>query len=300
MIYTVTLNPSLDYHLDPGSLTPGGLHRCSTPYYVAGGKGICVSTVLTSLEVPNTALGFAGGFVGAQICHMLNDMGIAHDFTPIKQTTRQNVKLDCTPETELNAPGPAVTAAEWESLHKKVRALQKGDILIMSGSVCAGLPQNPYRILAQTAKKAGADFVLDTTAENMADILSLHPLFVKPNLQELCGMIGRPLVTHDEITAACNDLILQGAQAVLCTMGGDGAILVTPNGAHYCPAPAGDVISTIGSGDSTVAGLCAMWDKSDREKLAFAVACGSASAFVAGLADKQQIMTLYKETLQWV
>ena len=166
--------------------------------------------------------------------------------------------------------------------------------------MCPPRPRHPLYFLAQTAKKAGADFALDTTAENMADILSLHPLFVKPNLQELCGMIGRPLVTHDEITAACNDLILQGAQAVLCTMGGDGAILVTPNGAHYCPAPAGDVISTIGSGDSTVAGLCAMWDKSDREKLAFAVACGSASAFVAGLADKQQIMTLYKETLQWV
>ena len=158
MICTVTLNPSLDYHLTPGNIQQGGLHRCSNPYYVAGGKGINVSALLAGLGVPTKALGFVGGFVGQQLVAMLGEQNIPCDFTQIGQNTRLNVKMDGDVESEFNAPGPVVTTAEWEDLLAKVSALQKGDILVLSGSMCEGVPNDPYAVLAAAAKSAGADF----------------------------------------------------------------------------------------------------------------------------------------------
>ena len=295
MICTVTLNPSLDYHLTPGNIQQGGLHRCSKPYYVAGGKGINVSALLAGLGVPTRTLGFVGGFVGQQLVAMLGEQNIPCDFTQIGQNTRLNVKMDGDVESEFNAPGPVVTQDEWEDLLAKVSALQKGDILVLSGSMCAGLPNDPYAVLAAAAKAAGADFVLDTTLQNMGGALAMGPLFIKPNIGELCEMVGRDLPTLQDVVDACREMIERGAGSVLCTMGGEGACFVDAHTALFCPAPQGAVVNTIGSGDSTVAGLCAKWDSDPTEKCKFAVACGSASAFTAGLATAKQIDDVYKE-----
>ena len=295
MIFTVTLNPSLDYHLSPGAVTPGALHRCQNPYYVAGGKGINVSAVLANLGAATKALGFVGGFVGKQLEAMLDEQNIPHDFTHIGQTTRLNVKMDGTPESEFNAPGPVVTPAEWDDLLARVKALQKGDILVLSGSMCAGLPADPYALLAAAAVEAGADFVLDTTVQNMGGALAMGPLFIKPNVGELCEMVGRDLPALDDVYAACREMIGRGAKSVLCTMGGEGACFVDAHNALFCSAPQGKVVSTIGSGDSTVAGMCAKWGCDPEEKLKFAVACGSAGAFTAGLATAKQIDDVFKE-----
>ena len=226
---------------------------------------------------------------------MLDAQNIPHDFTQICQNTRLNVKMDGEVETEFNAPGPVVTAAEWEDLLGKVNALQPGDILVLSGSLCGGLPSEPYGLLAAAAKSAGADFVLDTTLHNMGDALTMGPLFIKPNIAELAEMVGRDLPTLQDVYAACREMIGRGAQSVLCTMGGDGACFVDASTNLFITAPKGEVINTIGSGDSTVAGLCAKWSCEPLQKLKFAIACGSASAFTAGLATAKQIDEVLKE-----
>lgn len=295
MIYTVTLNPTLDYHLKVKKLVPGSLHRCEEPYFVAGGKGICVSMVLSQLGVPNVALGFVGGFVGAQVKSLLTKQGINCDFVQTDQNTRLNVKVDSKSETELNAPGPSVSKDSWQALLNQLNQLTQGDILVLSGSICGGLPNDPYQILAQAAKERGADFVLDTTAQNMMGAIALGPLFVKPNLAELEEITGKILTDCQQIEQAAKSLIQKGAQSVLVSMGGDGAMLVKENFSLYQKAPAGEVLSTIGSGDSAVAGMCAKIKSPDEEKLKFAVACGSASAFSKTLATKQQILSLYKK-----
>lgn len=193
MIYTVTLNPALDYYCTMETFKLGATNRCVTESLIGGGKGINVSLMLAQLGVPTTALGFAAGFTGEELIRQLRDQAVNADFIRCAQgQTRINVKISAGVETEINGRGPQVSASEREALLDRIRRIQPGDTLVLSGNVPPTLPGSIYQqILAQAADPA-IRVVVDAEGELLRDTLPFHPFLIKPNLAELRQLVANP------------------------------------------------------------------------------------------------------------
>ncbi len=296
MIYTVTLNPAVDYTLWMEEFTPGELHRPSDTALSFGGKGVNVSRVLAALGVPNRALGFVAGDVGEMLENGLRRMGLDTDFVHLASgETRINVKIAAQTETEINARGPQADAAAIERLTAQVAALTDGDTLCLCGSLPQGCGADSYaRLLACVADKP-IRTVVDATGDTLLNALPYRPYLIKPNRDELAALVGRELPDEASVLAAARELQEKGARNVLVSLGGDGAMLLAEDGAvHRRAAYRGEVRGTVGAGDSTVAGfLCALERGADlAEALRFAVAAGCATAFSDGLATREAIEAL--------
>lgn len=287
MIYTVTLNPSIDYIVEVEDMKLGSLNRMSRDLKLPGGKGINVSRVLNQLKVDNTATGFLGGFTGRFIEDWLREEGTSSDFVPVGGDTRINIKLKSGEETEINGVGPEITAAEAEALVSKLRNLQTGDIVIMSGSIPPSLGGDFYNRLIGVCKQQGAQFVIDTTGQALQQALEHSPLLVKPNHHELAELFGVTISTREEIIMYGSKLLEAGAQHVLVSMAGEGALLITEKGVYAASAPAGQVRNSVGAGDSMIAGFVGTLSREGDVLEAFrtGVASGSATAFSDDLAD---------------
>ncbi len=194
MIYTVTLNPSIDYIVHAETIEMGAVNRMSADLKLPGGKGINVSRILNRLEVPAIATGFLGGFTGRFIDDWLEAEGVPTDFTPIEADTRINIKLKAEVETEINGLGPSVSSLEIARLKQSLQSLNANDIVVLAGSVLPCLPQNFYQELIELVKAQEAEFVIDTTGENLLNALPHQPLLIKPNKEELGELY------HTEIT----------------------------------------------------------------------------------------------------
>lgn len=300
MIYTVTCNPSLDYHIKLDNLQIGDLNRAKDESVVVGGKGINVSMVLKQLQCESKALGFVAGEIGNTILTLLEKQEIASDFVVLKEgNSRINVKLNAAGcETEINGLGPAVFMKDLQQFEDKLSQLQKGDTLVISGSMAKGMPTDFYANLANLAKNKGAKVIVDTTGEALKRVCVYHPFLVKPNVAELSQLFREPVTSTTDAIFLGEKLQHLGAQNVIVSMGKEGALLLCSDGTHYyAKAPKGDVIQTIGSGDSLVAGFIAGCEKGLNRKEAFllGVAAGSASAFSAQLADRVNVEKLYKQ-----
>ncbi|MDY3618357.1 1-phosphofructokinase [Agathobaculum sp.] len=299
MIFTVTLNPSLDYIVRTHRLTPGALCRTQNEALYPGGKGVNVSLMLARLGLPSRATGFLAGDTGALFEKLLHSSMIEQDFVQLPAgRTRINVKVRADGETELNGAGPAVGEAALGSLGERLDALQPGDWLVLSGSVPPGLPVNIYaRLIARAAKK-GAKTVVDTSGDALTHALSGSPALVKPNLDELGAAVGRPLRTPEEAATASAALQRAGAKAVLVSMGGAGALLLPEDGgALLAAAPAGQARNTVGAGDAMVAAYltAAAHGLSTADTLRYAVAAGSAAAFCDWLPERDAVETLFAQ-----
>ena len=301
MIYTLTFNPALDYIMRLPVLREGETNRAATAEIQFGGKGINVSCVLASLGVASTALGFVAGFTGDALTAHLSASGIRADFIPLPEgNTRINVKLKTTegqfPETEINAPGPAIPAACTEALYDRLEALTEGDTLVLAGSIPPSLPRDTYcRILARLSGR-GIRFVVDAEGALLTETLPYSPFLIKPNRAELEGIAGRPLSTEAELRSAAAHLQEQGARNVLVSLGGDGAILLDENG-HFHSAAALPVtaVNTVGAGDSAVAGFLAGAEQGYGYALMMAMVCGGATAAGEGLATRETISELMEQ-----
>ena len=296
MIYTLTLNPSLDYVAVADSFNVGKTNRTREEYFVPGGKGINVSILLSRLGEKTTALGFAGGFTGNELCRLLEDVNINCNFKRVDGNTRINVKLKGTEITEFNASGITLTKSDISHLKERLGELNSVVWLCLSGSIPKGANQDIYFNLAKSVKN-GVKVVVDAVGEPLKEALKAKPFLIKPNLDELCDIFKTEIKTKEEIIFYAKKLIKMGAQNVLVSLGGDGAILVDmAGGEHFCPAHKGNAVNTVGAGDSMVAG-CIYMSKQTRnfeESLKFAVAAGSATAFSPWLAEKEKIYELYK------
>ncbi|NQX45051.1 1-phosphofructokinase [Paenibacillus tritici] len=294
MIYTVTLNPSVDYIVEVEELTLGGLNRMKRDMKLPGGKGINVSRVLKQLEVENTATGFLGGFTGGYIETWLRQEGISSDFVPIEDDTRINIKLKAGQETEINGAGPVITESETASLLHKLDALKPGDIVILSGSTPPSLGGDFYSRLITVCKQKGAEFVIDTTGQALQDALPHGPLLVKPNHHELAELFGVQIRTREEIITYGRKLLEGGAKHVLVSMAGEGALFISEQGVYHASAPAGQVKNSVGAGDSMIAGFVGTLSLTGNVLEAFraGVASGSATAFSDDLADRALIEQL--------
>ena len=300
MIYTVTFNPAIDYvvRLD-APLDVGEVNRARGEDCVLGGKGVNVSGVLAELGCKSVALGFVAGETGAWLERGLAKQGIATDFIHLPEgMTRINVKIKAGQETELNGAGPNIPESAMQQLEAKLDALQEGDILILAGSIPASLAQDTYERLLARLQGKGVRAVVDATRDLLVNVLKYRPFLVKPNNHELGEIVGRRLTTDAEIVAAAAVLQSKGARNVLVSMAGEGALLLDEKGCtHRIGCPKGQVVNSVGAGDSMVAGFVAGYLQSGdyNTALRLGTACGSATAFSLGLAKKADIDALLKE-----
>lgn len=291
MIYTVTVNPALDYVLQLDKLNRGAVNRTSNYSFLAGGKGINVSQILNQLNVDNTAWGFVGGFTGKELIRQLNQKRISSDFVKISDVTRVNVKLHAEKETEINATGPHITQQEIAAFKDRLNDLQKGDIVVISGSLTPDLPADFYQQLLPSIKEAGADFVIDTTGRALLDTLSYKPLVIKPNRHELADLFNTSFDSSDVMLEYAQKLLHLGAQNVMVSMASDGGYLLTKKHVYHAKGAVGTAVNSVGAGDSMIAGFVGTYFKTHDAKESFRVgmACGGATAFTKDIAVKSQI-----------
>ena len=297
MIYTVTLNPALDYYVYLSDLAVGKTNRTIREELFFGGKGINVSAVLSALGEPTVALGFAAGATGAALCAALTEQGIAHEFVTLpKGQTRINVKIKAGEESEINAAGPDVPSESLDALLDKLDALKKGDTLVLAGSVPRTVPRDIYEQMILRVLDREVRVVVDAERELLLRALPYHPFLIKPNLAELCEIVGATLTTDGEIIAAARHLQEMGAQNVLVSLGGEGALLLDAHGkVHRAPAVGGKPVNTVGAGDSMVAGFLCGVPKGYAHALRLGLAAGGATATSSGLATAERIGELLRE-----
>ena len=298
MIYTVTFNPAIDYIVHTGTMQVGQVNLSQGEELYFGGKGINVSFVLHELGLPSKALGFVAGFTGAAIEAGIQEQGIATDFVHLDSGfSRINVKIKSGEETELNGQGPNISEAAVAELFEKLNQLQDGDVLILAGSIPNTMSADSYeKILAHLSDK-NIKVVVDATKDLQLKVLPYHPFLIKPNNHELGELFGVTLHSIEEIATYAKKLQEMGAQNVLISMAGDGALLIDETGKqHVCGVCKGTVKNSVGAGDSMVAGFVAGSMHGDYEAaLKLGTAAGGATAFSEGLAQRAEIERLLQQ-----
>lgn len=291
MIYTVTVNPALDYVIQLDKVKGGNVNRSNNCSFLAGGKGINVSQILNQLKIDNTAWGFVGGFTGKELVRQLNQRAIVNDFVTISDDTRVNVKVHAELETEINAAGPNITDQEITAFKARLSDLQKGDIVVLSGSLAPSLPRNFYQELLPEVKEAGADFVIDTTGQALLDTLTYQPLVIKPNHHELADLFNTSFDSDQDMLKCARKLLDQGAQNVMVSMAGKGGYLITHEHFYHAKAAVGTAVNSVGAGDSMIAGFVGTYVKTSNpvESFRIGMACGAATAFTKDIAVMSQI-----------
>ncbi len=295
MIYTITFNPAIDYIARTETLMLGKTNRTTEEYIHPGGKGINVSIVLKRLGVESVALGFIGGTLGGLLAEMLGQTGITTDFIQTDGNIRINVKLKCDTETEINGRGVAVNEAALCKLKEKLQTLKEGDWLVLAGSIPQGMPDTIYADIMRELSPRNVNVVVDATGKLLKNSLPQKPFLVKPNVQELGEIFGVEIKTEEEIVQYAEELQKLGAENVIVSMGGKGALMVTQDGQvlRRLP-PKGKVVNSVGAGDSLIAGFIAEYIRTHSYAQAFTsgIATGSATAFSSWLAEKELVIQL--------
>ena len=298
MVYTLTLNPSLDYMMPVRQLRIGATNRSEGEQIRIGGKGINVSILLRSLGVENLALGIAAGFTGEELLRRMNEEGICHDFLMGGEGfTRINVKLLSEEETEINGSGPVIGEAEAQALLRQLEEIHSEDYLVISGSAPRGIPEDFLDRLLGKAIQQGAEIVLDISGPALRRALRYHPFLIKPNQRELEEILSVSIPDRKQALLHGKKLQELGARNVLISLGAEGAVLLDEKGGVYSKkAPDGLLVSSVGAGDSMVAGFLAGWIQSHAYDQAFCMglAAGSASAFSWDIAKPEDVLRLYQ------
>lgn len=299
MIYTVTLNPSLDYVVSVNAFQTGKTNRTVSEQIVPGGKGLNVSMVLHTLGIPSVILGFTAGFTGEQIEKEMKKKKIPADFIRLeKGFSRINFKLSSIEGTEINGQGPGISKEALDLLKAKTACLKTGDTLVLAGSIPGSVSSSIYRELAETVQGHGVRLAADTTGDSLKEILPLKPFLIKPNHHELGELFGVKIQNQKEAYPYARRLQQMGASNVLVSLAGKGAALLDAKGVWMeSPALAGTLVNGVGAGDSMIAGFLAGWEEKRDYRYAFrlAVAAASATAFSSGLAEKKDILRLLSE-----
>lgn len=299
MIYTVTLNPAIDYVIKLDNLQNGGVNRVSEEYIYPGGKGINVSLILKELGYDSCVLGFTSGFTGAFIKDCLEEKGLKTDFINLKNGfSRINVKIKSKEETEINGQGPSITEEELEALYQKIDELNSNDVLILAGSIPSTLDEKLYENIMSRIELKNIRVVVDATKNLLLNVLKYKPFLIKPNNHELEEMFNVKLNSVEDIVLYANKLKEMGARNVLVSMGKDGALILTENNEVYTSnVPKGTVKNSVGAGDSMVAGFIAGYLKNNsfEDALRLGAASGSATAFSYDLATKDYIESFRDE-----
>ena len=261
-----------------------------------GGKGINVSNVLANLGIDSVGFGFIAGFTGDAIETGAKQLGFKPDFIRLREgMTRINVKIKSNEESEINGQGPQIRYTHLEQLIKKLDRLKKDDILVLSGNVPGSIPQDIYADIMQHLQGSGIRVCVDARQEALMSTLVYHPFLIKPNHKELAEMFEVELSSREDLLVYAKELQAMGARNVLVSMAEQGALLLTETQeVYHAPACRGKVVNSVGAGDSMVAGFLYGYlrEQSYAAALRYGTACGSASAFSKGIADRKTVEEL--------
>ena len=296
MIYTLTLNPALDYVLTLNSFREGAVNRSVGERFVPGGKGLNVSIMLSRFGVDNRAISVCGGKNGEKLDELLKQEGCSADFLHLLYgETRINVKLRTGRETEINTPGPRITMAECDMILRKIDMLTKNDILVVSGSLPRCDDDRMFENILTVAGENGTALVIDCAEDYLKTSLKYTPSLVKPNNIELGELYGVEIDCLNDCIDYSKRLLEDGALSVLCSCGEKGAVYLSKRGEVFAqPAFKGRAVGSVGAGDALLAGfLAARYNGyNNRESLKFAVATGCATAFSDWLAEPEDVRAI--------
>lgn len=302
MIITLTMNPAMDQTIYVDKIENGTWKHVYKTMMDPGGKGINVSKTIQMLGGESIATGFLGGLVGAEIKNQLESSGIRTDFVTIKNDTRINLKIveqsGCV--TERNGEAPNVSAEEVKLLMKKIEAYaSSGNIIVFSGSIPLSVSEQLFGNMLKTVKEKGAKVVVDTSGVYLKQAILQVPFLIKPNKEELMQLFE--IENHqgvDEIIKKAKELCAKGIEHVIVSLGSEGALFFTKNQWVYRPALNVSVKSTVGAGDSMVAGfLYGINQAQDYDTLLdLAMATSAAAVTTEGTkpATKSEVMELLK------
>lgn len=302
MIYTVTFSPTLDYVVAVDHFRTGEINRTSSEAVYPGGKGVNVSLVLNDLGYMTTSLGFVAGFTGAEIKRLLALRGVENNFIQVEQgMSRINMKIRSDRETAINGQGPVITQRDIGTLYSRLHFLIDGDMLVLAGHIPDSLPSDMYERVLEFLKGRKLRTIVDAEGDLLTKTLKYHPWLIKPNAEELGGIFGTTISSREEAVPYAERLQDMGAGNVLVSLGKDGAVLLTENGDIYsADALKGHpVVSTVGAGDSMIAGFIAGYlDSGGDYETAFreGLCAGAAKAFHLTMTTKKEITYLMRTT----
>lgn len=298
MIYTLTLNPAIDYFLKFDNYQEGNLNTPKETYKLPGGKGINVSTILKNYNTESICVGFIGGFTGDFIQSSLENLNLKTKFFKVKGDTRINIKINNNGlESEIAGTSPNISKENLEELLEFFKTtLIKGDILILSGSVPASVPKDIYNKIIDTIPE-GVKVILDTRGDPLKFALKNRVFLIKPNKNEINEFFNTNFTTNEELIEAGKKLQTFGAENVLISLGAKGSIFITKDNIYLGNVPTGTLISSNGSGDSMIGGFVyGLYNNfSLEDSYKFGIASGSATAFSKGLAQYDTTKSLLKE-----
>ncbi|PFA70485.1 1-phosphofructokinase [Bacillus sp. AFS015802] len=297
MIYTLTLNPSVDYIMELDSFEKGSLNRSRAESAFPGGKGINVSRVLHVLNVDSVALGFAGGYTGEYIKQFLHKEDIRTDFVEVEEASRINVKIKSDDETEVNGSGPSITEEHIAQLLDQISSLTADDMIVLAGSIPGSVPKTFYQEIAAQCQKQGTRVIIDAEKNLIQPVLPLKPFLIKPNHHELGEMFDVEIDSVEDAIRYGKKLKDTGVENVMVSMAEKGALLLTGEKVFYSSVPKGELKSSVGAGDSTVAGFLAGLSRgwSIEECFRLGTSAGSATAYSIGLCSSEKVKSLFDE-----
>lgn len=299
MVYTLTVNPSIDYILDVPDLQKGYYNRVSSETMFAGGRGINVCRILNYMGVECIAMGFVGGFMGQFVRSILDKAGIRWSFVEIEGETRINIKiLSEGYDTVINARGPEIGRKDIEAMFRKLDMITEVDYLFLSGSVHSPELMGLYKILGDAAQAKNVRLVVDSDGDTLREMISAKPFFIKPSLKELGIMFDTTIVTMDAVMNYGKKAVELGAQNVIVSLDGrEGPIYFTKEGIYKAEFPPGRVVNTNGVGDAMVGAFIGELIKSGDYLRSFqmSVAAGSATAYTSDISTYDEMLKIFDD-----
>lgn len=302
-VVTITFNPALDKSTMVPALLPDKKLKCTVPVFRPGGGGINVARAIVKLGGSATAVYLAGGHTGAFFHDLLEAELVESIRIPIAGITRENLILynNSTKEQFLfDMPGPQVTSEEWQHFQSHLETLTKGAAFVVaSGSLPPGVPSNAFSVAGSIAQQNGAAFVVDTSGEPLKLAANSGVYFLKPNVGELAALTGKEKLTGEEVVHAAQEVLHhEGCEFVVVSLGAAGAMLVGKKNLHRIQAPVVKRLSTVGAGDSMVAGIVTKLAAGEDvlQAVKYGVACGAAATMNPGttLCKKEDADNLFR------
>ncbi|SDA11629.1 1-phosphofructokinase [Sphingomonas sp. NFR15] len=272
-IHTVTLNPAIDQTVTLDRLVPGEVHRATAVRQNAGGKGVNVASCLADWNLDVVAHGLLGRDNAAPFDQLFAQKAIDDRFVRVAGSTRVNLKLvDRVGTTDINLTGIAVDESQVDMVVATLSAaVQRGDLVILSGSVPPGCSSGIYAMLVRQLRGTGCRVLLDTSGLPLERALEAEvlPHVVKPNRDELAAWVGHPFADRAALIDTARGLLDRGVELVVVSMGAEGALFLSADGTVATQLVLGDVTSTVGAGDAMVAGIAAaLHENAEPERLA--------------------------------
>lgn len=306
MILTLTINPALDVYSRVEKVFPGEKLRCERSKLDPGGGGVNVSRVVQRLGGKTTALYTRGGYTGEVFRELLEKEEVKQDTVEITGSIRQNIAITETSSGELyrfGFPGPSLSETEYQDVLTKLNLYKKADFWVASGSLPPGVPQDYYARIAKKARENNVKFVLDTSGKAYTGILEEGAYLLKPNMNELQDLVGEKAEDEQQQNALLLRVLEKyPIEVIVLSLGSKGALLATKGKVRHFPAPSVVPISSIGAGDSMVAGIVHSLSRGDDLQTAvlYGLACGSATIKSPGteLLQKEDVEPLFQALLK--